>query len=309
MAQPKRHHWWPVVQSKHWIAPDELVTVTKADGSQFRANPINIGVESELYTRFGEDDTKDVSIEEWFAETIDSPAKAMMEHIFDSSNYQKKSAIYDPTRKNEARQLGFLIRDYSETMSLPREIRISIARYIAALLVRNPFYLEKLIRFHANQLLNKKKNKIDALDNMLHLFDIYKEKILHAEIMLIKKECSSEFLWSDGGLIVVEPWQDALGIPFDIHMPLTPDISIEILPYPGDHSQKPAMVSECNNQGVSRFNKIILSGAKRFVFSRGIPPREFILKNFGINAPKDVMLWKDPRGNIHAKHDSLSSHR
>lgn len=55
----------------------------------FHTSPINLGVESELYTRFGDGDAKDTSIEAWFAEAIDDPASAMLEHLLDPSNIRR----------------------------------------------------------------------------------------------------------------------------------------------------------------------------------------------------------------------------
>ena len=75
-----------------------MVFVTRADGSVFRANPINIGVESELYTRFVDGNVKDTSIEEWFAEAIDYPAKKMIEHLLDPSNVRREAFHGDPAK-------------------------------------------------------------------------------------------------------------------------------------------------------------------------------------------------------------------
>lgn len=49
-----------------------------------------------------------------------------------------------------------------------------------------------------------------------------------------------------------------------------------------------------NANGVARFNRITLSEAQRFVFSRGRPPAEFIRKYFGIALPELIKLsWSD----------------
>lgn len=85
--QPKRHHWWPQVQSRFWVDSGGLVHATRADGTSFRSSPTNLGVESDLYTRFAEDGSKDTSVEDWFAQAIDGPAKNLIEHLLDSSNF------------------------------------------------------------------------------------------------------------------------------------------------------------------------------------------------------------------------------
>ena len=75
-----------MTQSRYWTDTDGFVNVARADGTVFRANPLNIGVKSELYTRFGEDGGKDTTVEEWFAEAIDGPAFKIIEHLLDPSN-------------------------------------------------------------------------------------------------------------------------------------------------------------------------------------------------------------------------------
>jgi hypothetical protein len=130
-----------------------------------------------------------------------------------------------------------------------------------------------------------------ALDNMIQLYDVYAKRISTAVFMISRRVGDAEYLHADGGLMVEEPWRHDHDIPFDIHAPLTPDIAIEVLPMPltvvGSNLTS-AIVMESTKQGVARQNRIILAGAKRFVFSRQSPPVEFIVKHFGKPAPKNI---------------------
>jgi hypothetical protein len=63
--------------------------------------------------------------------------------------------------------------------------------------------------------------------------------------------------------------------------PLTPDIAVQVLPAPFAADLTKASIMESTNQGIARQNRIILGGAKQFVFSRQIPPSKFIKENFG----------------------------
>src|SRR5437879_3872201 len=105
--KPKRHHWWPRAQSKHWTDATGRVFVTRADGTTFRTNPLNIGVEAELYTRFDEDDSKKGEIEDWFAETIDGPATQMIAHLLDPSNIRRRTFAADPSKARTTKALGY----------------------------------------------------------------------------------------------------------------------------------------------------------------------------------------------------------
>jgi hypothetical protein len=287
MIKPKRHHWWPIAQSKHWTDSNGLIFVTRRDGTAFQANPLNIGAESELYTRFGEDNSKDTEIEQWFAEAIDGPAAKMIEHLLDSANIHRSPFEPEPSKAEVAKALGFRVNRYIDRINLPSDVRQAIASYLAALLVRHPRYLAKLIRFH-EQTGAGINTRDRALDNMLHLYNVYVERIVRSIFMVSRRVGNAEYLYSDGGLMLEEPWRRDYDIPFDIHAPLTPDIAIQVLPVPTGGDLSTAMIMESTQQGVARQNRISLAGAERFVFSRHTPPSQFIFKHFGKPAPKNI---------------------
>lgn len=290
MSKPKRHHWWPMVQSSHWTNAEGLVYASRADGSSFRPNPLNIGVESELYTRFKDGDGKDTAIEDWFAKTIDSPATTMIEYLTDRSKYRRQRFEGDPKKAEVVRELGFRTPGYIADIPLPEEIRLAISRYLAAMLVRHPTYLEKLVLFHSQNASSEVDARNRALDNMLYLHEVYTNAIRNAVISLTRRVGTSEYLYADGGLVVTEPWRSQFGIPFDIHAPLTPELAIEVLPVPyaPAGAMAHASIMEATNQGVARQNRIVLGGAKRFVFSRQAPPTDFIKRYFGVPAPRNI---------------------
>jgi hypothetical protein len=279
-----------VAQSQYWTNSEGLVFVTRSDGTTFRANPLNIGVESELYTRFVDENVKDTTVEEWFAETIDAPATRMIEHLIDPANIRRTPFRADPSKADTAKAVGFRVKPYIDRVSLPVEIRRAISSYLAALLVRHPTYLAKLTQFHKGDKTTVESARNRALDNMIHLYKIYAEKIESSVLMITRRVGSAEYLYADGGLMVKEPWRREFGIPFDIHAPLTPDIAIQVLPIPFQFADDllSAAIGESTSQGVARQNRIILGGAKRFVFSRQTPPVKFIQKNFGQPAPENI---------------------
>jgi hypothetical protein len=288
LNKPKRHHWWPMAQSRHWTDLKGLVFVTRANGHTFRSSPLNLGVESELYTRFADEGEKDTAIEEWFAEAIDGPATKMIQHLLDDSNISRQPFRGDPRKAKTVRELGFRVNPYVDRVFLPKEIRRAIACYIAALFVRHPRYLAKLTAFHNDEVASTNDVKNRALDNMLGLYQVYVEKITNAVFVITRRIGSAEYVYSDGGLLVEEPWRRESGVPFDIHAPLTPDVAIQVLPVPYSDDLETAAIMEATNQGVARQNRIILGGAQRFVFSRQEPPIKFITHNFGKPAPKNI---------------------
>lgn len=294
MTKPKRHHWWPQLQSGHWTDSDGFINVTRADGSTFRAPPSKIGVEGELYTRYELTGEKDLTVEHWFSRQIETPFVQALERLATMEGIKTSPLpAKRPDKEQELRELGFIVPTKVEEMILSAEHRDAIDRYLAALLVRSPRYLAKLIAFHDREstplpeaLPRDAAIKTVALDNMLQVFEIYREQIARAHLGLLLIEGTNELLFSDAGISAEEPWRPG-PLPFDIHAPLTPKMAIEVMPVPSSHSGR-CLIMRANNRGVARMNRIALQNAQQFVFSKQKPPLQFIRENFGKPAPKSI---------------------
>jgi hypothetical protein len=287
-SQPKRHHWWPQAQSRFWVDDSGTVCVTRQDGSSFRTNPTNIGVESELYTRFAEDGTKDTSIEDWFAEAIDAPAKTIIEHFLEKSNIRRVPFQGRRAEAEFAQKVGYRINPYVDLCSAPTPVRQAVAAYAAALVVRHPTYIQKLAALNGIASANHLDAKNRTLDNMLSMFDLFSAAMRNAELMLDRRVGTHEYLFADGGVLVTEQWTGESGIPFTIAAPLTPDISLTVFPMPFATNIPGISIAEATNQAVARNNRITLGAAKRFVFSRSPVSSAFVTDHFGKPPPNDI---------------------
>lgn len=294
VTKPKRHHWWPQLQSGHWTDPNGFINVTRADGSAFRAPPTKIGVEGELYTRYELAGEKDLTIEHWFGQQIEAPFVEALERLATMDGIKVSPLPAKRLDKEkDLRDLGFLVPTKVEEMILSAKHREAIDRYLAALLVRNPRYLAKLIAFHDSEgtslpakLPRDAAIKTVALDNMLHVFEIYRDQIARSQLGLLLVEGTNELLFSDAGISAEEPWRPG-PLPFEIHAPLTPRMAIEVMPFAGRHPGR-CLIMRANNRGVARMNRIALQNAQQFVFSRQKPPVRFIMENFGKPAPQSI---------------------
>lgn len=308
MTDPKKHHWWPQLQSKFWIDDSGFITAVRADGSFFRGQPENIGAEGHLYTRYEISGQKDLTIEKWFAAEIEGPFKEILERVATLDGIKVAWEIgRDTAKEKEVKELGFKVPQRAEVLPVTTEHRHAINCYLAALLVRNPIYLQKLIRFHDDHgspldsdLPRNQAIKTIALENMLSVYEIYRDRIAEAHIGLVLAEGSHEFLFGDCGITAKEPWLDG-PIPFDIHAPLTPTLSLEVLPVP--FGEVPGlMVMRANNRGTDRLNRIVLGQSERFVFCRGNPPTKFIQRYFGKPAPAAI-AHRIVNGRLETKYD------
>jgi hypothetical protein len=250
-----------------------------------------VGVEGELYTQLDPDGHKNRDIERWFSKAIDTPFANAFPAAVDLKKIHRNRfpSRGNISQRNDLKRIGYIISEYDEHIPLPDLTREAIANYIAALLVRSPHYISKLISWH--QINNENLHfPVDpqvhrgiALQNMIYLYDVYREAINCACINLMIADCNREFIFSDGGITAQEPWSKRT-IPFEIYVPLTPKLSLNVLPLPNAYT-KGLWVTRVNTRGVARYNRIMLSEAKRFVFSRSAPPLAFIQKHFGMPAP------------------------
>jgi hypothetical protein len=304
MNEPKRHHWWPQLQSQYWTNEDGHIFVTRSDGSYFTPNPNNIGVENELYVRFGPAGEKDYEIERWFSREIETPFAQILDDLANLKNLQRDVFRADPDKARVVEALGYITLPYLEYTVIPQSVRQVVADYVAALLVRNPNYLMKMREFHLKENSPNSETQANtmALNNMLHVFRTYREVIRQSEFIFVKREGHHEFLFSDTGIATEEPWRKG-GLPFDIHFPLTPDLALEVLPVPQPQTLNRIHVMRSRNEGIGRLNRIALATAKRFVFSRSRPIPEYIKKYFGVPAPKPYG-FRYRNGRVETKYDA-----
>lgn len=284
MSEPKRHHWWPQLQSGHWGDSSGNINVIAKDGVVFRTKPKNIGVEGQLYSFISEKGIADPEIEHWLADEIDGPFDRTFPSAFDLNRIVRVPAPRDQERTARARELGIL-GPHGDALPLSHDHKTTISNYVAALLVRNPYYLDKLKIFHKenNPSLNQYDRKNAALRNMLWLYNNYRTTILEADFLLSVRKCDIEFLFGDSGIVAREPWSK-VGLPFDLHVPLTPNLALGIIPV-REPSMEIMPIVYAGNAMVRRQNRNILADAKRFVFSRCDPPIRFIKRYFAVPAP------------------------
>lgn len=285
-----------------------MISVVRADGTTFKAPPSKVGVEGELYTRYEIANQKDLTIEHWFAQAIESPFAEVLARLLKPADIIRSPLpAKNFEKEQELRELGFIVPTVVERVRLSKAHRRALDSYLAALLVRNPKYLAKLVRFHdqhgtplPSAITRDQAIKTVALKNMLSVFELYRDHISQAHLGLLFVEGEKEFLFSDAGITANEPWH-AGPIPFDIHAPLTPKLAVEVLPVP-DPTPRSCFIMRVNNRGVARMNRIALQSAERFVFCRSNPPISFIRKHFGKPAPRSIgMQLKD--GNLETVFD------
>jgi hypothetical protein len=306
MSQAKRQHWWPRFQSQYWVDASGRLHATRSDGTNFRPTPENIGLERHLYTRFAPDGSKDLSIEAWFSKEIEDPFASIFDSLISLNNVRRRPFRPDPEKRKVVETLGYITHPYIDDVPITAADRKTVANYVAALVVRSPAYLARILQFHTEhgQVPDRNTGKAITLENMLYLFGIYQEVITRSDFMLLVRQDSHEFLFSDSGISVTEPWR-ADPIPFDIHFPLTPDIALQVLPSPPGSrwGADSIAIARTNNNGTDRSNRIALGSARQFVFSRSPASPHYIAKYFGKPAPAPYG-YRIVDGKLEVKYDA-----
>lgn len=250
----------------------------------------------ELYTRTDADGRPNTEIEEWFSKEIETPFLPVLERIISLPGKSTSPAPWNPQKEKVLRQLGFITGATLDFITLTNTENEILAHYIAALLARTPKYLQKINVYHERVFpadirwgpFNREALMVQAnLNHMRTVIETYRVAIASSDLIFLKAKREREFLYSDTGIFVPEPWNDH-GVPFDIHVPLTPEISVEVLPVPNRAFVGKFPLAYLNAQGVSRMNRIIVGNAENFIFSRSSPPLDFIHRNFGVPAPKCI---------------------
>lgn len=302
-TKPKRHHWWPQLQSNHWVNADGCINCYDLQLKKvFASQPINIGVQGHLYSKDLQDGGFDPSIEIWFAEEIDTPFSKEFDQIFDFTNIKKQLFRPVPEKIVLNKKLGFDVdENYRHLLPISKNHKLALSSYLAGLIVRTPRYIEKLVVWHSEENSEIGDYRNLALENMRWLHGVYEQKILNSDIMIFLRTGTNEFLYGDNAVHIQEPWRPG-PLPFDVYGPMTPDFSVSVLPTGSLNFPNHILVSRAKNKLVARYNHKIIAQSQRFIFSRSCPPIGFIEKSKNKKVPAPFGIRK-VGGSIEVTYD------
>jgi hypothetical protein len=277
------------------------VYVIRGDGEFVRLTKDQIAVKGHLYTRVDESGERNTEIETWFADKIESPFSPVLDDLVQLRGLRTRSFKPDEQGLRMIQNIGYEVPPFLEFIEVTPERREIISSYVAALLVRNPRYLERVLKFHQASIgdLSSTELKNITLNNMLYVYEIYKAEIRKSDFTLTNRVGEHEFLFSDGGITAQEPWSRGM-VPFQLHVPLTPDVSLGVVAGNSELDSSIVKVARVKNKVTSYHNRVVLSDAVRFVYSRGYPPLHFIKRYFGVPAPK-VFEYRELNGRTETK--------
>lgn len=277
MNEPIRHHWWPQLNSKLWKAEDGLIKFMNSKGIIKKSQPINIGIVKNLYSFYDENDKINNKVERILSK-IDGK---MAEFIINFNNKKIEDRIFYRENYLQFKELGYKVEKGIDIIKLSRKEISIISLYIASMLVRTPKNLYNL----GLKYIDHKNPKAESLTEMLTLCLKYYNHIKNGEICFLKKDASNEFIFTDGGPIMDQPFSQYSDLPFTIHFPLSPEICIQFIAAPKLYKAKSYIV-KCSNTAIANHNRLIMSGAKDFVYGRSKIPIDFCMKHWGKSPPK-----------------------
>ncbi len=287
----KRHHWWPICHSRLWVDEEGCVTTTDGGGRVRRTKPINTAVIGQYNSVRRPDGTRDPALEEFFATEIEGRAAPLLARLATERRRDLAAeAHFDQgflrrEWKNLKRD-GYVPNTQAFTASLDRADRGTLARYVAALVVRVPSYKDELnssrMIENVSALLGLNPAEGRFATDAFHVeivrkhLEEYGDRLAACEFVLIETS-GDEFVIGDTPVIPV-----ALGFgEAEAMMPITPRRALLMIRGWRPPLPNRAMIFQSQPLSVRAFNKTMVQNAEREIFSRGPINPVFVRRHLG----------------------------
>jgi hypothetical protein len=290
--QPKRHHWWPMAHSCHWVNEDGFITTIHKTGPPFLGRPENVGLQGHhntLRTPAGEINT---DLEKYFEREIDNNVAPVLKaldaapvqiipgkHILNLETLQRE--------KKHIREQGFRIPKNFNFVQISDGQKRHLARYIASMMVRVPTYKDEL---HSPRLLREMSDSLGVeakdisydldvahIDLLKRHLDQYSAKLIRFDWLVFEPDTTDELLIGDAPVIVREfCGGDAL-----LYFSLTPRRGLMVVDRWKGPIQGGVQIIKVRRKFLNWYNRMVVMNAERAVFCRRPPLIAFVQRHLG----------------------------
>lgn len=292
MARSKRHHWWPVCHSKHWVDEEGCITKIDAAGVCVRTTPSNIAVIGHYNSIVRADGTRDCALETFFADEIEhfaAPIIARLAQELDRDMELERHYDYEllARQAKQIRSDGFVPRTEAYSIRCSPKERGALSRYIASLMVRVPSYKDTLnsahIRENLADVLGLSAEAARQEADLLHVdvvrrhLEDYATRLSGCTFMLLDAPDGSEFLMGDTPVIPA-----ALGFgEAEAMCPITPTRALLMLKgYKAPFADRISAFL-ARSPTVRVYNRTMVQNADREIFCRRSISVSFVTKHLG----------------------------
>ncbi len=255
------HHWWPRTLSEHWRAPDQMVSVIRANGEVRRAPPGAFGgITNAHHMKMG------------------GPWDSTFEPIFNQPDNEMTdfvSWIFTLEASRAESDRPMLERILAQP--LPQDRLQQMARIVASLLARSPRvrYVIKLGTEYYREgfgLADPTADKNLIAVNQRGLYDAYRKRMESSGRWAILFTDSTEFIAGDGFLHNFPASVDAINSGKKLVLPILPTATIVYL-LPMGHPLEPKLVTlRVDSDEVAQLNYFVQVYARDLLFYRSEQP-------------------------------------
>jgi hypothetical protein len=313
MNEPKRHHWWPQTHQRFWTNLNSKIVTLDRSGKLFTPPTEGVAVIRHHNSFIMPDGTRNAAPEKMLGQNVDSNIRRVLEKIADQGRRTVIPALKRMTpselqaHNERTVQFGFEPLVNFEYVTLLRDDRVALAKYVASMIVRVPPFRGRLSAvFRAMmQALERKGIKVDningadhnqQIDWMIKNLPVFAKSIAAWTWVMIKSTPSENFIFSDNPVSLNTPHGLNGGLS-DLVIPLLPNLAFCALDGPKNEVREGVHVIQANLMGTKRYNRITIGNARDQLFFHDTPSdamRAYCLENFGRPTDKDILL--EPNG-------------
>lgn len=216
---------------------------------------------------------------------------------------QRMSVRELEARNAKVTQFGFAPLVNFEYVTLIREDRRSLAKYIASMIVRVPAYRDRVsetfqqyaeIMARIGQPIDNSPNadKNHQIGVMLKTLPTFAKALVGWSWCFIKAAPGEKFIFPDNPVALNMP-NSLVGGVSDFAFPILPDLILTAINGPKNLVQEGNHVFQANSEGTRTFNRNFIGKAEKQVFMSDKPEdafRSWMLENFGKPGPRDIVV-------------------
>jgi len=284
MNVTKRNHFVPQFYLEYFADEDGFLWVYDKEGGEPREQqPVNTGVEKNLYTITLENGQKDDSLEKWFAR-LEGKTKPILDKLINS-----RARISDEDKRVLAEFMAFLHTRVPRSVEAAAEIGVALAQELGQQLVTDSKRFERLYNDfvrdngqdgmppvgEARRLYRKliegplQLNRKVALGTSLKTTDVYIAGFLDLHWSVCDAPSGSPFITSDAPVTSIAIHKDGMAQfggnlihpNFQVSFPISPDVALYL-------SRKPRQARwRVGKKCVRELNRRAAYMAERFVYA------------------------------------------
>lgn len=314
MNEPVRHHWWPQAHQRFWVNTSGQIVCVDRSGKVYSTPPVDTAVIRHHNSIFRKDGSRNTEPEKILGRKVDAGIQPTLTKIADLQRRTfvpaKEVVGKDVLDRYNARgeKFGFDQIEMCEFITLQREDRFNLAKYIASMILRVPPFRNRISASYRSiaAVLQRHGTTFPDLDKadhnhqiawMLENLPAFARSIALWHWVFVKAAPSKKFIFSDGPVDLSIPNGLDGGLA-DFSFPVLPTLTLCGLDRPQSSVPTEVYVMQANDGGTDRYNRTVLGNAEERIYMQDLPTdneKKSLTKLIGVPGKKDIVLHTDGR--------------